>query len=39
MVVDRKGRVVYRAHGSLKDGNQSLKDLTAAIEKALDQPS
>jgi hypothetical protein len=39
LVVDRKGNVVYRAHGSLKEGNQSLKDLTAAIEKALDQPS
>ena len=37
MLVDRKGNVVYRAHGSLKEGNQSLADLTAAIEKALDQ--
>ena len=39
MLVDRKGNVVYRAHGSLKDGNQTLTDLTAAIEKALDQKS
>lgn len=39
MLVDRSGNVVYRAHGSLKEGNQSLADLTAAIEKALDQKS
>lgn len=37
MLVDRKGRVVYRAHGGLKDGNRTLKDLTAAIERALDE--
>ena len=39
MLVDRKGNVVYRVHGSLKEGNKTLVELTAAIEKALDQPS
>ena len=39
MVVDRKGRIVYRAHGALKDGNDNLKNLSAAIEKALDDKS
>jgi len=37
MIVDRKGNVVYRAHGTLKDGNDNLKSLTAALEKALDE--
>ena len=35
MVLDRKGNVVYRAHGSLSEGNKTLTEVTAAIEKAL----
>ena len=35
MVLDRKGNVVYRAHGTLSDGNKALTEVTAAIEKAL----